>query len=106
MLFRRPVVFSVSLACEKELNLMLKIFRDNDRTTLSVIHHMTRIMNVCYSGHGLNNEPFDELTVLDHLNTKQVCHSDPHCILKLTKQLSINTLAKMYSTFVTGPAKK
>ena len=34
---------------------------------------------VRYSGHGLNNEPFDERTVLDHLNTKLVRYSDPHC---------------------------
>ena len=35
---------------------------------------------VRYSGHGLNNEPFDEQTVLAHLNTEQVCYSDPLCI--------------------------
>ena len=28
----------------------------------------------------LNNEPFNEHTVLDHLNTKLVRYSDPHCI--------------------------
>ena len=32
-----------------------------------------------YSRHGLNNGPLDERTVLDHLNTKWVCYSDPHC---------------------------
>ena len=26
----------------------------------------------------LNNESFDERTILDHLNTKLVCYSDPH----------------------------
>ena len=35
---------------------------------------------VGYSGHGLNNEPFDEQTVLDHFNTKLVCYSDPQCM--------------------------
>ena len=34
---------------------------------------------VRYSSHDLNNEPFKEQTVLDHLNTEQVCYSDPHC---------------------------
>ena len=33
-----------------------------------------------YSGHGLNNKPFDDKqTVLDCSNTKLVCYSDPHC---------------------------
>ena len=32
---------------------------------------------VRYSGHGLNNEPFNEQTVLDHLNTELVHYSDP-----------------------------
>ena len=34
---------------------------------------------VCYSSHDLNNEPFNEQTILDHLNTKLVRYSDPHC---------------------------
>ena len=34
---------------------------------------------VRYSRHGLNNRPFNEQTVLDHLHTKLVCNSDPHC---------------------------
>ena len=29
----------------------------------------------------MNNEPFDERTVLDHLNTELVRYLDPHCIL-------------------------
>ena len=33
-----------------------------------------------YSGHGLNNEPFDEQTVLDHSNTKLVRYSDSQCM--------------------------
>ena len=32
----------------------------------------------CYLGHGLNNEPFNERTNLDNLNTELVCYSDPH----------------------------
>ena len=36
---------------------------------------------VRYSGHGLNNEPLDERTVLDYWNTKLVRYSDPNCIL-------------------------
>ena len=35
---------------------------------------------VCYPGNGLNNQPFDEQTVLDHLKTELVRYSDPHCI--------------------------
>ena len=36
---------------------------------------------VGYSRHGLNNGPFDERTVLDHLNPELlVQYSDPHCI--------------------------
>ena len=35
---------------------------------------------VHYSGHGLNNEPFNDPTVLNHLNTELVRYSDPHCI--------------------------
>ena len=34
---------------------------------------------VCYSRCALNNRPFDQWTVLDHLNTELVCYSDPHC---------------------------
>ena len=33
---------------------------------------------VCYSSHYLNNKPFDERTILDHLNTELVGYSDPH----------------------------
>ena len=35
---------------------------------------------VRYSSHGLNNEPFNDQTTFDHLNTEQVRYSDPHCI--------------------------
>ena len=34
---------------------------------------------VCYSSHDLNNGPFIDSTCLDHLNTKLVHYSDPHC---------------------------
>ena len=34
----------------------------------------------CYSGHGLNNKPFEEQTILDHLNTELVRFSDLHQI--------------------------
>ena len=42
-------------------------------------HDLNNERIVRYSGHGLNTEPFDERTVLDHLNTKLVRYSDPHC---------------------------
>ena len=32
-----------------------------------------------YSSHDLNNKPFKEQTVLDHLNTELIPYSDPHC---------------------------
>ena len=38
----------------------------------------------------LNNEPFNQQTLLDHSNTVQVCYSDPHCILRL-KLLQLNS---------------
>ena len=28
----------------------------------------------------VNNEPFNEQTILDHLNAELVCYSYPHCI--------------------------
>ena len=34
---------------------------------------------VCYASHDLNNEPFNNQTVFDHLITKLVFNSDPHC---------------------------
>ena len=43
-------------------------------------HGLNNELLVGYSGHGLNNKPFDERTVLDHLNTELVCYSDLHCI--------------------------
>ena len=39
-----------------------------------VTFHLVR-----YSGHGLINEPFDQLTIQDHSNTELVRYSDPHC---------------------------
>ena len=35
---------------------------------------------VCYSGHGLNNKPFNNLTIFDHWNTRLVCYSDTHWV--------------------------
>ena len=39
----------------------------------------------------MNNGPFDERTVLEHLNTELVCYSDPHCNLKI-EQFTIQML--------------
>ena len=57
---------------------------------------------VCYSGHGLNNGPFDEQTVLNHLNTGLVRYSDPHCTagisllaLRLLETSSYQTLTSL-----------
>ena len=41
-----------------------------------------------YSGHGLNNSPFDDRTCLDHLNTQLVRYSDPNCTLFMKVPLS------------------
>ena len=40
--------------------------------------HKQKVL-VCYSGHGLNNEPFGNRTILDHSHTELVRYSDPHC---------------------------
>ena len=40
----------------------------------------TCLSNVWYSGHGLNNGPFNDRTDFEHLNTKLVRYSDPRCI--------------------------
>ena len=37
---------------------------------------------VRYSGHGLNNEPFNDYTTLDQSNTGLVSNSDPHDSLR------------------------
>ena len=45
----------------------------------TVIGHLNNGLLVRYSGHGLNNGPFDDRTNLDHLNTELVRYSDPRC---------------------------
>ena len=50
------------------------------RLATMVKDHLNSNILVRYSRHGLNNGPFNEWTVLDHLNTKLVCYSDPRCI--------------------------
>ena len=42
-------------------------------------YHSNSKLLVRFSKHGLNNRPFDEQTVLNHLNTELVRHSDAHC---------------------------
>ena len=48
---------------------------------LPTFYHLNSKLLALYSRHGMNNGPFDEITVLDHLNTQLVCSSDPHCNL-------------------------
>ena len=43
-------------------------------------HSNTELL-VRYSDGGLNKEPFDDRTALNHLNTELVRYSDPHCTL-------------------------
>ena len=49
---------------------------------IQAISHATYDLNnkllVPYSSHDLKNGPFIDRTVLNHLNTKLVRHSDPH----------------------------
>ena len=50
----------------------------------------------------MNNEPFDELTVLDHLNTELVRYSDPHCS-SLFRSLLYIFLIKMHKFVFSDP---
>ena len=46
-----------------------------------------------YSDHYLNNRPFDYQTTFDHLKTRLVRYSDPHCISSLgTLPMSISNV--------------
>ena len=49
-----------------------------------LVHYSIHVLNnkllLRYSSQDLNNEPFNQQTILDHLNTKIVCYSDPYCI--------------------------
>ena len=62
-------------------------------------YHLNSKLIFCYSRHGLNNEPFDEQTVLDHLNTELVSNSDPTVVIRLllTAMLANQTLASFGS---------
>ena len=42
--------------------------------------HLNNELEICYSGHGFYNEPFDEQTKSHDFNTKLAQYSDPHCI--------------------------
>ena len=52
---------------------------------IQAINYSTCVLNskllVLYWCQGLNNEPIDEQTTLNHLNTGLVYYIDPHCIL-------------------------
>ena len=72
-----------------------------------MLHLLSLISMVCYSGHNLNNEPFgkqtkisklrpfNDPTVFDHWNTKIVHYSDPHCILNCILILYLSGLNMM-----------
>ena len=51
---------------------------------------------VCYSGHSLNDEPFGNLTILHHLNTKLVRYSDPYCTQLFEVQISHGLLDRAF----------
>ena len=42
---------------------------------IQTAYNMNNEPSVHYSSHDLNKEPFDEQTILDHLNTELVCSS-------------------------------
>ena len=63
-------------------------------------HGLNTKILVRYSGYGLNNEPLDERTILDHLNTKLVCYSDPHCIYLLFVSIGLNNTLVFYPTLL------
>ena len=56
-----------------------------DLNSKLLVRYSSHVFNnkllIRYSSHDLNNEPFKEQSVLDHLNTKLVHYSDPHCSL-------------------------
>ena len=55
-------------------------------------YHSNRELLVCYSVHCLNNGPFDEQTILDHLNTELVRYSDSNSSVTIAHicQLELN----------------
>ena len=56
-------------------------------------HHRTKSMlfrcpiTVWYSSHDLDNGPFNDQTVFNHLNTRLVRYSDLHCINSFKRRL-------------------
>ena len=83
----KHLINELSLVCYSYalfVSLLFKPWRENQTKILlfkpSVKHPLTWITKfVCNFGHGLNNEPFDKQTILDHLNIELVGYSDPHC---------------------------
>ena len=66
----------------------------NTQTICQTTYNLNNELLVSYSSHvlineplvpylsdDLNNEPIEEQTILNDLNTKQVCYSDPYCIV-------------------------
>ena len=96
MLFRCPVIVCYSshdLNCEQNFcylsqqspNLSVKHIITHIVYYLYAFHDLNTILLVHYLIHGLNKEPFNRRTGLDHLNTKLVCYSDPHSIIYFLK---------------------
>ena len=78
---------------------MRKLFKP---TVMQPISHTTYDLNnkqlVLFSNHDPNNKPFDERTILDHLNTELVCYSNPHCMKK--KYLSQKSVKSTFGLLV------
>ena len=54
-----------------------------DLNSKLLVRYSSHVLNeellVCYSSYDLKSKPFEERTILDHLNTELVGYSDPHC---------------------------
>ena len=57
---------------------MVKKFGNQMPFGYQTFYHLNSKLLVKYSSHGLKRGPFDERTILDHLNTELVHYSDPH----------------------------
>ena len=67
---------------------MVKGSVPNDIWLPNLLHLISKLL-VHNSRHGLNNGPFDEQAVLDHLNTQLVSYSDPHYDALLCKMFAV-----------------
>ena len=84
-----------------QLATMVKSSVTKCHSVTKLLYHLNSKLLVCYSRHGLNSEPFNEQTVLDHLNTKLVYYSDPHCSPVISSP-TLDGWPLMFETTVSG----